>query len=100
MQAGQVLHITTLLQNRGTKSHTKRLKSGPLLSYKRLNCESCPFWIQNDVKTLGKEREFKDVQSFGALSFLGHLLTATAQKSIGGRAMVKMLLGRIVSDSH
>lgn len=34
--------------------------------------------------------------SSGAVSFLGHLLTVMAYKSIGGIEMMKMLLGRIV----
>lgn len=46
---------TMLLQNRGT-SHTKRLKLGPLFSYKSLNCKSWSFLVENDVKILGKER--------------------------------------------
>lgn len=73
MQAGQVLHITMLLQNRGTKVTHKEVK----ISTKRLNCKSWPFWGESDVKTLGK-RKLRDVQRFGAVSFLGHLLTAIA----------------------
>lgn len=60
---------TMLLQNRGTKV-TQNLKLGPLFSSKKLNCKSWSFWIENDVKTLGKERELRDAQSSGAVSFL------------------------------
>lgn len=49
---------------------SQNLKLGPLFSYKRLNFKSWSFWIENDVKTLGKERELRDAQSSGAVSFL------------------------------
>ena len=61
------------------KSHTKRLKLGPLFSYKRLNCKFWSFRVENNVKIWEKSTDRCPLEQ---LSFLGHLLTVMAQKSI------------------
>jgi len=48
------------------------------------------------VKTLGKERELKDVQSFGAVKFSWPFIDSYSIEEHTCIEMVKMLLGRMV----
>lgn len=55
MQAGAPHLSQRCFAIRLQKSHTKRLKLGPLFSYKRLNCKFWSLWVENDVKTWEKK---------------------------------------------
>lgn len=75
MQASDPHLSQCCLRTEVQKSH-KRLELGPLFSYKRLNCKSRSFWVENDVKTGGK-KGIKRCTVFWSSNSLVHLWTTS-----------------------